>query len=345
MTGRTTEKHSSLSQNKNYWFEAKDESTTEILLALEANPKARMSSQTKLALEPKEKLAETKQPGSARKPSEAGSLKEKADKVPKFKGVRGKNIRAMYSKMKVYNNKTARHEKFNALSNNFIDFDLKIPIYKTKVPTGMKGIYPNCLIYLQKFDMFVAGSNNLDAKNFLIFMRFKWNKQYNTYELDFHLNLPSVDRVTRIHSNPDDSFLILNFNNEYSCCLSLKTRRPGHQIPKEDLKGFCIWASNKHDMLMTRKVDQRARQSTQFALGLPVVSYLWGLKKGFYYKAVDFIYLDVNRLLKNKFWSKKIPKVMQKRLKKFIDEQPKSGSTDLNSNRQEKAPLCTKRSF
>ena len=47
---------------------------------------------------------------------------------------------------------------------------------------------------------------------------------------------------------------------------------------------------------------------------------MWELKRGFYYKTVDFVYLNITRLLKNKFWTKKMEKKVLKRLNQKLEE-------------------------
>lgn len=328
-------------QNKNYWSEPKDETTTEIkdmttteiLLALEPPQKDKHktpvrsvkeqsagSEKTRSKGKPKPKRQVVKSKTSENVPKKTGKAKKVKVKVKEFKGVRSSKIRKEYAHLKVYNLKNSVDEEFKSFSNNFMENERKLDIEQTDVVTKMNGIYPNCLMYLDKQNIFIAGSNN-HSQNYLVFIHFIMDGGEDDYTVDYMVNIPAVDKVTRLSCNSKQSQVIISFNNEYNSCLDVRShdRRP-ELAEKKTMKGVCLWSSNQADMLMTSKMETRAQKDPGLLERVPVIKHLWSIEHGFYYKAVDFLKININSLLSSKYWAKTMDKSVKKRLNSIVEK-------------------------
>ena len=236
-------------------------------------------------------------------------------------GIRGSKMIEMYSKVDVFNLKTCRKNSFSTVTNNFKDAMYKFSIDQVDTATGVKGIYPSCMIYLKNYDLFAMGSTNYNMENYLIFVRYKFEKHSGIYQVNFIHRIRTVDKLTRIHVNSEEKHMILAFSNEFTCCLKIKKRK-GDVVFKEgeNLKGSCLWAENRNDLMMSYSIEKQSENIKSKKMEIPVIKFMWELKKGFYYKTVDFVYLNITRLLKNKFWTKKMEKKVLKRLNQKLEE-------------------------
>jgi hypothetical protein len=320
-----------MSQNKNYWFEAKDESTNDILLALESKSKNSVSHANDFNLNTSKPEIQKKTDSnteendsknlkSNKKGTYSKQVKLNSAKISIPGGVRSSKIKEMYSKLKIYTIKNSCGDKFSSLTTNFMDYSTNIDYVQQDFNSKNKGIYPNCIVYLKKYDMFILGSCNFEMQNYVIFVRFKFNDKTEEYEIDFLIEIPTVDKLTRIHVNKNQKFIILAFLNENCCCIRLKKRKKSDPPIEFQPLSSCLFANNKNDVLMTDKMTKRIEETPSFLYSLPQIKYLWEIKKGFYYKAVDFIVLSINRLLKIKYWTKRMNPKMLENLKKLKNE-------------------------
>ena len=195
----------------------------------------------------------------------------------------------------------------------------------------MKGIYPNSLIYLKKHNLFLAGSNNSPSENYIIFMRFSPDENSDSYVLDFQFNIQTSDKVTRIHTNSSETKIILALKNENSCCFEIKKRKKIHKnIEIKAMDGFCIWTKNKFDILMDGSLLEKVKNNPKMVKTLPVIRYIWGISKGFYYKAVEFITLDINKFLRIKYWTKSMNNNLKIKYQKILNNILKNKSGKLS---------------
>lgn len=276
-------------------------------------------SQSKGELEPIRQVVKSKTADNLKK--KPVKEKNKKPKLKELKGVRSSKIRKEYANLKVFTLKNSGDEQFKSFSNNFMENERKLEIVQTDVATKMDGIYPNCLMYLEKMNIFIAGSSNHNSTNYLIFIHFTMEETGTEFAIDYMINIPAVDKVTRLSCNSKQSHVVISFNNEYNSCLEIRKRdRRGEAGEKEEMKGVCLWSSNRKDMLMTKKMEKRAQENPEFLKNIPVIKHLWSIEKGFYYKAVDFLKININTLLRSKYWVKNIEKPAKKRLKAIIEK-------------------------
>ena len=315
--------------SKNYWGEHKDESTSEILQALESHKELRGQYQK----DPSETLglSYSNQKLSINQKSQPNGFSEKKPIIPEtsinknynFNGMRGKAFIKGFGKIKVYTKNHIQHNSFKVFTNTYLENEYKLSSDQINISMDEKGVYPSCLIYLKKHNIFVSGSSATDKPHYLKFMRFCKDESKNQMKVEFMIKIRTRKPITRICCDSKDTFLILAFNNDVNCCLEVKKRtKKNKKCEKNTLNNECLYLENKNDILLTKDIESSKLNKDQ----MPVIKHMWTNTNGFYYKAIDFIKIDINRLIRNKYWKKNITKSGLKNLEKVINQYSKNGT-------------------
>ena len=225
------------SNNVNFWSEAKDESTAEILKALEARP-----------VQTSELIVTENSPQRPPK---------------KVKGFKSKNIARNFSKVTEYKQEGGLYRQDHRYSDGNIDDNAfgESPIYQTYLRNRSCGIYPKCLQYLAKSNLLIFGSNTLYKPNNIHFMRFGKDKK-NRPTVDFNVSLPVTARLTRVVTNSSNSTVMLCFNTSMSCLLEIRKRTAKFRnTEKVASDGTCFTTQNKNDFLKQALIEENAFHS------------------------------------------------------------------------------------
>jgi hypothetical protein len=216
-----------------------------------------------------------------------------------------------FKNTKIFTKKDIQNNSFKVFTNTFLENERKLQIDQTNFPLEGNGIYPNCLIFLKKHNLFVSGSSTNNKPYHLKFLRF-YEDIENQMQIDFKICIPLKRPITRLVSDSKETHLILAFNNDANCCLEIKKRSKKKKlIEEEPIDDFCFDLENKNDLLNVKSDHSNNIDK------LPVIRHLWTETTGFYYKAIDFIRIDINRLTRNKYWKKNITKSGLKELEKL----------------------------
>ena len=225
------------SDNVNFWSEAKDESTAEILKALEARP-----------VQTTELIVTENSPQRPAK---------------KVKGIRSKNIARNFSKVPEYKQEGGLYRQDHRYSDGKTDDNAfgESPIYQTYLRNRSCGIYPKCLQYLPKSNLLIFGSNTQYKQNNIHFMRFGRDKK-NRPTVDFNVSVPVTARLTRVVTNFSNSTVMLCFNTSMSCLLEVRKRTAKlRNIEKVVSDGTCFTTENQNDFLKQALIEEDTFQS------------------------------------------------------------------------------------